>query len=170
MHPEVRGVSPRFRIRCPEGDSTDYSRVGASTRVFRCFTGNMGELRRSGRFTPDHPDLNHHRVTPATVSAAAGNTWAVERQPRYVWLADQLRRPILRGELVPGTRLPSRTRLARNYRVSEQVSRAALRLLAMEGVVEARQGRAEERRVGEEGRGEGWRGRDNNAYSRRKKQ
>jgi len=64
----------------------------------------------------------------------------VERQPRYVWLADQLRRPILRGELVPGTRLPSRTRLARNYRVSEQVSRAALRLLAMEGVVEARQG------------------------------
>lgn len=64
----------------------------------------------------------------------------MERQPRYVWLADQLRRPILRGELTPGTRLPSRTRLARNYRVSEQVSRAALRLLATEGIVEARRG------------------------------
>lgn len=64
----------------------------------------------------------------------------MERQPRYVWLAEQLRRPIQRGEIAPGARLPSRTRLARRYRVSEQVSRAALRLLATEGVVEARRG------------------------------
>jgi GntR family transcriptional regulator len=64
----------------------------------------------------------------------------VSRQPRYLWLADQLREPILNGELTPGTRLPSRTRLARAYRVSEQISRTALRLLVTEGLVEARPG------------------------------
>lgn len=62
------------------------------------------------------------------------------RQPRYLWLAEQLREPILNGELPPGTRLPSRTRLARSYRVSEQISRTALRLLVTEGLVEARPG------------------------------
>ncbi|OLT28727.1 GntR family transcriptional regulator [Nocardiopsis sp. CNR-923] len=62
------------------------------------------------------------------------------RQPRYLWLAEQLREPILRGEISPGTRLPSRTRLARTYRVSEQISRTALRLLVTEGLVEARPG------------------------------
>lgn len=64
----------------------------------------------------------------------------VVRQPRYLWLAEQLREPILRGEMPPGTRLPSRTRLARSYRVSEQISRTALRLLVTEGLVEARPG------------------------------
>lgn len=62
------------------------------------------------------------------------------RQPRYLWLAEQLREPILNGEMTPGTRLPSRTRLARAYRVSEQISRTALRLLVTEGLVEARPG------------------------------
>ncbi|NYH52812.1 MULTISPECIES: GntR family transcriptional regulator [Nocardiopsis] len=62
------------------------------------------------------------------------------RQPRYLWLADQLRGPILNGEMPPGTRLPSRTRLARSYRVSEQISRTALRLLVTEGLVESRPG------------------------------
>lgn len=64
----------------------------------------------------------------------------MDRQPRYLWLAEQLRDPILRGELSPGARLPSRTRLARTYRVSEQISRTALRLLVTEGLVEARPG------------------------------
>ncbi|MBB6121678.1 UTRA domain-containing protein [Nocardiopsis algeriensis] len=64
----------------------------------------------------------------------------MDRQPRYLWLAEQLRKPILRGEMPPGTRLPSRTRLARTYRVSEQISRTALRLLVTEGLVEARPG------------------------------
>ncbi|MBR8741120.1 GntR family transcriptional regulator [Nocardiopsis sp. MG754419] len=62
------------------------------------------------------------------------------RQPRYLWLAEQLRTPILTGEMTPGTRLPSRTRLARTYRVSEQISRTALRLLVTEGLVESRPG------------------------------
>lgn len=64
----------------------------------------------------------------------------MSRQPRYLWLAEQLREPILNGEITPGTRLPSRTRLARSYRVSEQISRTALRLLVTEGLVEARPG------------------------------
>ncbi|MET9711406.1 GntR family transcriptional regulator [Nocardiopsis alba] len=62
------------------------------------------------------------------------------RQPRYLWLAEQLRRPILDGEMAPGARLPSRTSLARTYRVSEQISRTALRLLVTEGLVESRPG------------------------------
>ncbi|MFC4564451.1 GntR family transcriptional regulator [Nocardiopsis mangrovi] len=61
-------------------------------------------------------------------------------QPRYLWVADMLRRPILNGELAPGSRLPSRSRLARTHHVSEQVSRHALRLLVSEGLVEARPG------------------------------
>ncbi|GAA4947157.1 GntR family transcriptional regulator [Streptomonospora halophila] len=61
-------------------------------------------------------------------------------RPRYLWVADLLRRPILNGELEPGSRLPSRSRLARTYGVSEQVSRHALRLLVSEGLVEARPG------------------------------
>ncbi|WP_046471446.1 GntR family transcriptional regulator [Allosalinactinospora lopnorensis] len=61
-------------------------------------------------------------------------------QPRYLWVADQLRGPILSGDIVPGSRLPSRSRLARIYGVSEQVSRHALRLLVTEGLVEARTG------------------------------
>ncbi|WP_159942630.1 MULTISPECIES: GntR family transcriptional regulator [unclassified Nocardiopsis] len=64
----------------------------------------------------------------------------MSRQPRYLWLADQLRKPILNGEMPPGTRLPSRTRLARNHGVSEQISRTALRLLVTEGLVESRPG------------------------------
>lgn len=64
----------------------------------------------------------------------------VGRQPRYLWLAEQLREPILSGEMPPGTRLPSRSRLARSYQVSEQISRTALRLLVTEGLVEARPG------------------------------
>ncbi|WP_017539556.1 GntR family transcriptional regulator [Nocardiopsis halophila] len=64
----------------------------------------------------------------------------MEPRPRYVWVAELLRRPILSGELGPGERLPSRSRLARIYDVSEQVSRHALRLLVSEGLVEARPG------------------------------
>ena len=56
------------------------------------------------------------------------------KQPKYLWLAEQIRKPILNGALTPGTRLPSRTRLARTYRVSEQISRTALRLLVTEGL------------------------------------
>ncbi|WP_017604074.1 GntR family transcriptional regulator [Nocardiopsis alkaliphila] len=62
------------------------------------------------------------------------------RRPRYLWLAEQLRTPILSGKMAPGSRLPSRTHLARTYRVSEQISRTALRLLVTEGLIESRPG------------------------------
>lgn len=61
-------------------------------------------------------------------------------QPRYLWVADQLRGSILSGDAAPGSRLPSRSRLARTFEVSEQVSRHALRLLVTEGLAEARPG------------------------------
>ncbi|GAA3748970.1 GntR family transcriptional regulator [Salinactinospora qingdaonensis] len=64
----------------------------------------------------------------------------MDGQPRYVWLANTLRQPILSGELSPGSRLPSRAQLARDHGVSEQVSRRALRLLINEGIVESRPG------------------------------
>jgi GntR family transcriptional regulator len=60
--------------------------------------------------------------------------------PRYLEVAESLRRPILEGRLPPGTRLPSRAQLAVHHRVSEQVSRHALRLLVTEGLVESRPG------------------------------
>lgn len=60
--------------------------------------------------------------------------------PRYLMVAESLRRPILEGRLLPGTRLPSRAQLAVRHRVSEQVSRHALRLLMTEGLVESRPG------------------------------
>lgn len=59
---------------------------------------------------------------------------------RYLEVADTLRRPILDGTLPPGSRLPSRAQLAVRHRVSEQVSRHALRLLVAEGLAESRPG------------------------------
>lgn len=61
-------------------------------------------------------------------------------KPRYLWLADLLREPILKGLLPPGARLPSRAQLSQRYSVSEQVSRRALRLLVAEGLAESRPG------------------------------
>lgn len=60
--------------------------------------------------------------------------------PRYLEVAEALRRPILDGDLTPGARLPSRAQLAMRHRVSEQVSRHALRLLCAEGLIESRTG------------------------------
>lgn len=62
------------------------------------------------------------------------------RSPRYLEVAETLRRPILDGVIEPGTRLPSRAQLAVRHRVSEQVSRHALRLLVAEGLIESRPG------------------------------
>ncbi|GLU47044.1 GntR family transcriptional regulator [Nocardiopsis ansamitocini] len=61
-------------------------------------------------------------------------------QPRYLWLAEVLRRSILDGRLALGARVPSRAQLSRNFAVSEQVARNALRLLLTEGLLESRPG------------------------------
>lgn len=60
--------------------------------------------------------------------------------PTYQRIADDLRRAILDGTLPPGARLPSRHELARQYEVSDRVGMEAMRLLAAEGLVEARPG------------------------------
>jgi DNA-binding GntR family transcriptional regulator len=60
--------------------------------------------------------------------------------PTYQRIADDLRRSILDGTLAPGTRLPSRHDLARQYEVSDRVGMEAMRLLIAEGFAEARSG------------------------------
>ena len=60
--------------------------------------------------------------------------------PAYQLIADDLRRAILDGTLPAGARLPSRHQLARQYGVSDRVGVEAVRLLAAEGLAEARSG------------------------------
>ena len=60
--------------------------------------------------------------------------------PTYQRIADDLRRSILDGTLLPGARLPSRHDLARQYAVSDRVGLEAVRLLIAEGFAEARSG------------------------------
>jgi DNA-binding GntR family transcriptional regulator len=64
----------------------------------------------------------------------------VTTRPTYVRIADDLRREIADGRLPPGTRLPSRARLAALYSVSDRVAFEAIRLLVAEGFVETRSG------------------------------
>lgn len=58
----------------------------------------------------------------------------------YLQVADDLRRQIVGGELVPGSRLPSRARLAERLHVSENVVRRAIDVLMAEGLIETRTG------------------------------
>jgi DNA-binding GntR family transcriptional regulator len=60
--------------------------------------------------------------------------------PTYQRIADDLRRAILDGTLVPGAKLPSRHELARQYEVSDRVGVEAVRLLVAEGFAETRSG------------------------------
>ncbi|HCU95152.1 MAG TPA: hypothetical protein DHU96_21565 [Actinobacteria bacterium] len=60
--------------------------------------------------------------------------------PTYQRIADDLRRAIVDGELPPGSKLPSRHELARQYEVSDRVAVEAVRLLVAEGFVEAKSG------------------------------
>ena len=60
--------------------------------------------------------------------------------PTYQRIADDLRRAIVDGELPPGSKLPSRHELARQYEVSDRVAVEAVRLLVAEGFVEATAG------------------------------
>ena len=60
--------------------------------------------------------------------------------PTYQVIADDLRRAIVDGDLPPGSKLPSRHELARQYEVSDRVAVEAVRLLVAEGFVEAKSG------------------------------
>ncbi|GAA0346923.1 GntR family transcriptional regulator [Actinoallomurus spadix] len=58
----------------------------------------------------------------------------------YLRVADDLRRQIIDGELVAGSRLPSRAQLAEQFHVSENVVRRAIDVLMAEGLIETRTG------------------------------
>jgi DNA-binding GntR family transcriptional regulator len=60
--------------------------------------------------------------------------------PAYQRVADDLRRRILGGELAEGSRVPSLAQITMQYTVSDPVARAALRVLAGEGLIESRPG------------------------------
>lgn len=60
--------------------------------------------------------------------------------PAYVRVADDLRRRILGGELLPGSKVPSRAQLAAEYGVSTNISLQAMRVLTAEGLIEGRPG------------------------------
>jgi DNA-binding GntR family transcriptional regulator len=64
----------------------------------------------------------------------------VTTRPAYLRIADDLRRQIVDGTLIPGSRLPSRAQLAQQYTVSDRVAFEAIRLLVTEGFVETRSG------------------------------
>ncbi|MGW2256709.1 GntR family transcriptional regulator [Streptomyces sp. NPDC001780] len=59
----------------------------------------------------------------------------------YERIADELRESIRAGELMPGDRLPSETKLADRHRRSVPTIRDALRLLQDEGLIEKQHGR-----------------------------
>lgn len=60
--------------------------------------------------------------------------------PRYLHIASELRAAIERGDYGPGARLPSLPDLAKTYGVSVVTAREAVRLLASQSYVAARQG------------------------------
>lgn len=61
-------------------------------------------------------------------------------RPLYLQIADQLRQKINTGELPPGTRLPSRPEIMRDYGVSDVVAKEVARVLISEGLAIARPG------------------------------
>ena len=64
-----------------------------------------------------------------------------DSRPPYQQLADELRSSIRRGELHPGSQLPSITELAERYQVAKGTVQAALRVLRESGLVVARHGK-----------------------------
>ena len=68
-------------------------------------------------------------------------TLGVQRiQPAYRQVSDQLRDKILRGELLPGARLPNETDLSSLFGVSRSTVREALRVLSSQNLVTTTRG------------------------------
>ena len=59
---------------------------------------------------------------------------------KYLLLADRLREELSRGGGQAGYKLPTEQELSRQYRLSRQTVRHALRLLEEEGLIRRRQG------------------------------
>jgi GntR family transcriptional regulator len=66
---------------------------------------------------------------------------AKEGQPPSRRIADELRARINRGELEPGTKLPSERELAQLYAAARNTAREAIGILANEGLVDVQHGR-----------------------------
>lgn len=64
----------------------------------------------------------------------------LRRESAAQQIADQVRGAMLAGELAAGQRLPSENELAEQYRVSRPTIREAMRILAADGLVQARRG------------------------------
>lgn len=62
------------------------------------------------------------------------------RAPKYLRIADELRREIKAGNPAPGDRMPAETTLLDRFRVSLPTLRQAMGVLRSEGLVESRQG------------------------------
>jgi GntR family transcriptional repressor for pyruvate dehydrogenase complex len=60
---------------------------------------------------------------------------AVDRNPAYLQVAEQLRRAIVDGELEPGDELPTERELAADFSVGRTTVREALRALQAQGLV-----------------------------------
>ena len=65
----------------------------------------------------------------------------VDRRPASERLADELRHAIERGDLAPGSRLPSERELAERHSIARNTARQAIALLAQSGLVTAEHGR-----------------------------
>lgn len=65
----------------------------------------------------------------------------MQGSPKYHWIADQIRRRILNGELGEGERLPGEAELMASYEVSRNTVRLALKRLTDEGLLSSDQGR-----------------------------
>lgn len=61
-------------------------------------------------------------------------------KPKYLQVADELRRRIVTGEIPPGARIPSRAELVKEHGVAPTVATQALQILVAEGLVETRPG------------------------------
>jgi GntR family transcriptional regulator len=64
----------------------------------------------------------------------------VPETPAYLRIAGDLRAAILSGDLEPGAKLPSETKLMAQYGVSRTVAKWAISVLKGEGIVEGRRG------------------------------
>jgi GntR family transcriptional regulator len=60
--------------------------------------------------------------------------------PKYLQIANHLRDQILRGDLRPGTEVPSERALAADWKVSRPTATKALEALRVQGLIESRQG------------------------------
>jgi DNA-binding GntR family transcriptional regulator len=63
-----------------------------------------------------------------------------EAPAKYLQIASYLRDQIIRGDLAPGSEVPSERQIAQNWKVSRPTATRALQMLRYQGLVESRQG------------------------------